>query len=137
MNKDDFKFVIADVSSTGIGPRFTYAELLMHERVPFKFQSIIKIYILREMKILNPDIEEPENIEIGKHLLSLDNDNLIYDVYKRLKLRVRFCFPKKSGYGMKTLKIGDFISYVKKNGSDNIVLQEIILSNLGLMAFSV
>ena len=65
MADNDFKYVLRDFSSTQIGSRFTYEEMLMCDRVPFKLQSIIKLYILSKnsakstglLKISNPSIK--------------------------------------------------------------------------------
>lgn len=134
-NENDFKYVIQDISSTQIGARFTYEDILMNERVPYKFQSIINIYILREMK---HSIEFPEKVEIGKHLLEIEAGNLIYDTYKRLKLKVGFCVPDNKGaYKNKKLSFADFIIFIEKNGKENIYIQEITISNLALMTFTV
>ena len=137
MNKDDFKYVIADFSSTQIGARYSYEELLMHERVPFKFQSILRIYILREMKTLDPSLEFPEKVVLQDHLLQIKPDNLVYETYKRLKLKVRFAAPYKDAYKLYNYKFDKFIDYVEEHGADNITIQEINISNLALMSFSI
>lgn len=138
MNDNDFKYVIADISSTSIGSRFTYEEILMNDRIPLKFQNIVTIYILREMKVIDKDNANPEKTMIGNHIYELANDNLIYNVYKRLKLKVKFTFPNgKGGFKSKNLKIDDFKKFVEKNGSDGLFIQEVNFSNLALMSFSV
>lgn len=138
MNDNDFKYVIQDISSTQIGSRFTYEDILMNERVPYKFQSIVNIYILREMKHSNPENEYPEKTEIGKHVLEIGPGNLIYDTYRRLKLKIRFCVPNNKGeYSVKQLAFSDFIAFIEKNGKDEIVVQDVTISNLALMTFTV
>ncbi len=137
MNKDDFKYVIADFSSTQIGARYSYEELLMQERVPFKFQSILRIYILREMKTLDPSLEFPEKVVLQDHLLQIKPDNLVYETYKRLKLKVRFAAPHKDAYKLYNYKFDKFIDYVEEHGADDITIQEINISNLALMSFSI
>lgn len=137
MNKDDFKYVIADFSSTQIGARFSYEELLMHERVPFKFQSIITIYILREMKALDPSNDKPEQTVLADHLLSIKPGNLIYETYKKLKLKVRFAAPHKDGFKLLNYKFDKFAEYIEDHGYENVVIQEINISNLALMSFSI
>ena len=64
----DFKYILQDLSKTMIGARFTYSELMEHERVPFKFQTIIDRLI---MPILN------EDMEIGAHILQLAGQVLV------------------------------------------------------------
>lgn len=143
-NENDFKYVIQDISSTQIGSRFTYEDILMNERVPYKFQSIINIYILREMKHENPENEFPEKTEIGRHVLSIKPGSLIYNTYKRLKLKVRFCFPNNKGeFTVKQLSFEQFYDFIESNSKDNslykesIYIQDVTISNLALMTFTV
>ena len=137
LNDNDFKYVIGDYSSTQIGARYTYEDILMHERVPFKFQSIVTIYILREMKVLDPSCDTPEKTMISDHLLAIEPGNLIYDTYKRLKLKVRFTAPYKDRYKVYNYKFDKFKDYVDVHGADGIMIQEINISNLALMSFAV
>lgn len=136
MNENDFKYVIQDISSTQIGSRFTYEDILMNERVPLKFQSIINIYILREMKN-DSSFEDPLKVSVGEHMLMLKPGNLIYDTYKRLKLKVRFCYPNKDAYKVKQLKFDEFIDFLDNYNKESIVIQDITISNLSLMTFTV
>lgn len=134
-NDNDFKYVIQDISSTQIGSRYTYEEILMNDRVPYKFQSILNIYILREMK---NEMEFPEKMEIGQHVLNLKPGSLIYDTYRRLKLKIRFCVPNGKGeFKVKQLSFQDFIIFTDKNGTDDVYIQDITISNLALMTFTV
>ena len=128
-NEKDFKYVIQDFSSTQIGSRFTFEEMMMHDRVPFKFQSIIKFYLLKEA--------DPQD-EIGHSILNISEDDYSYHVYKQLRIKIAFCQPKKGGgYKLITKKFLDFKDYQKNEWTDEHVLQHIIVSNLALMAFTV
>lgn len=129
MADNDFKYVLQDFSSTQIGARFTYEEMLLCDRVPFKFQSIIKLYILKE---------DVSTMEIGKHILELTEKNFSYDVYTKLKIKIRFCEPKKNG-GFKVLQktFNDFKKYQSTKWTDEHVLQDIAVSNLALMSFTI
>lgn len=129
MGNQDFKYVIQDTSFTQLGSRYTYEEMLMSDRVPFKFQSIIQLYILKSA--------DP-TFEIGQHILALTEDDFTYNVYRNLKIKVSFCEPKKlGGYKVKKLKFDEFKKYQKQNWSDQHVIQDVTISNLALMAFVV
>lgn len=129
MNENDFKYVIQDTSTTQLGSRFTYEEMLMSDRVPFKYQSIIQLYILK-----NAD----PAMEIGKHILELKDDEYNFQVYRQLKVKIRFCEPKKNGgYNVKQLRFAEFKKYQKEHWTDNHVIQDVTLSNLALMGFAI
>lgn len=129
MNENDYKYVMQDVSSTQLGARFSYEDLLAEDRVPFKFQSIIKIYFLREIL---------PTITIAEHFLHMDTKSLTYDIYKQLKVKIRFYEAKdKGGFIAKQMKAEEFVSYVQKNWKEENMIYEISFSNLALMAFSV
>lgn len=129
MKDQDFKYVIQDTSFTQLGSRYTYEEMLMSERVPFKFQSIIQLYILKSA--------DP-GLEIGQHILTLSSDDFNYNVYRNLKVKVSFCEPKKNGgYKVKKLKFDEFKKYQQANWTDAHVIQDVTISNLALMAFVV
>ncbi len=128
-NDNDFKYVIQDTSQTQLGSRYTYEEMLMSDRVPFKFQSIIQLYILKST--------EP-SMEIGEHILALNEEDYNFQVYRQLKIKIRFCEPKsKGGYKVKQLKFADFKNYQKISWTDEHVLQDVTISNLALMAFAI
>ena len=129
MADNDFKYVLQDFSSTQIGSRFTYEEMLMCDRVPFKLQSIIKLYILKE---------DVSTMEVGAHILGLSENDFSYDVYNKLKLKVRFCEPKKNG-GFKVIQksFSDFKKYQSTKWTDDHVLQDFSVSNLALMSFTI
>lgn len=128
-NDKDFKYVIQDTASTQLGSRFTYDEMLMSDRVPFKFQSIIQFYILKTAE---------SDEEIGKHILRITDDDYNFQVYRQLKIKIRFCEPKSNGgFKVKQLKFVDFKKYQKISWTDKHVIQDVTISNLALMGFSV
>ncbi len=130
MNERDYKYVMQDISSTQLGARYTYEDLLSEERVPFKLQSLIRIYVLRET--------DPQ-LELGQHVCQLQEGSLVLDVYKQLKMKVRFYEPKQNGEGFtsKQMKLEEFVLYAKEHWKENSMVYEIAFSNLALMAFSI
>lgn len=128
-NDRDFKYVIRDTSSTQIGSRYTYEEMMFCDNVPLKFQSIIHLYIL---KYASPELE------IGEHILQMKDEDYTYQIFRQLRVKIRFCEPKPSGgYKLKNLKFDEFKKYQQVNWTENHVIQEVTLSNLALMAFTV
>ena len=47
---NDFKYYMQDTGHLYFGARYSYAELLEHEMVPFKFKSIIEHYIMKDTR---------------------------------------------------------------------------------------
>ncbi len=125
-NENDFKYVLQEVSRTTIGARFTYAELLDQEHVPFKFRLILERLIL-------PYADS--NLTVGEHLLSLSPGDPNYRIYRQLKTKIKYFVPKKSGgYEERISGIDDLQKAVGLSEDDPPpVIQEIILSNLALM----
>ena len=122
----DFKYILQDLSKTMIGARFTYGELMEQERVPFKFQTIIDRLILPVME---------EDMEIGRHILSLTKTDKNYRIYENLKVKIRYYAPKKNGgFESKTVSLAE-LAKEAEHWDERAVLHEIILSNLALMSF--
>ncbi|MDE6687146.1 MAG: hypothetical protein K2J95_06390 [Lachnospiraceae bacterium] len=129
MNENDFKYVLQDFSSITLGARYSYHEIMENERVPFKLQSIVERYIL-------PHITDP-SMEIGRHVLSLTKEDPCYRIYENLKLRVKYFEPReKGGFQEKRAKLEGFLE-VAGVWKEDYMLQEIIFSNLAVMAFHI
>lgn len=131
MNENDFKYVLHDFSSIALGARYSYAEIMESERVPFKLQSIIERYIL-------PHVTDPSQ-EIGNHILTITKENPCFRIYQNLKLKIKYFEPRKNnneGYMEKKAGIEDFLS-VTAEWDERYMMQEVIFSNLAVMAFHI
>ncbi|MCQ2522232.1 MAG: hypothetical protein MJ105_07625 [Lachnospiraceae bacterium] len=127
--ENDYKHILTDFSSLTVGGRLTYKEILAHAYCPQKFQNIVRIYILKDA--------EPDMM-IGQHLLNITQDDLCYEFYRQLKIKVHFYAPHpKGGYKEKTLKLNDFLQFCDDHVGEELLVQDIIISNLALMGFSV
>jgi len=122
----DFKYVLQDLTKTMIGARFTYRELMGEERVPFKFQTIIDRLILT---YADPDMT------IGEHLLQITPQDKNYRIYENLKVKLHYYVSKETGgYVSKSTGLREFVT-ISENERKDIVMHEVILSNLALMSF--
>lgn len=129
LNENDYKFVLKETSATQIGARYTYEEALLNDDVPFKFRSIIQLYVLKETD---------EKKCIGMHLLEVNESDFIYQVFKQLKVKIQFYEPKAAGgYKMISLPFVKFKKYQADKWTDKHFMQSFTLSNLALMGFSV
>ena len=134
----DFKYFMQDTGSLYLGAKYTYQEILEDEMVTFKFKSIVEHYIMKDT--------DPETTLESK-LYYMTPEQFSYKTYTQLKARVKVSLlVEKRGllgrggvkYENKVMKLDEFtgmnLAQKKKSG---IVVQELILSKLSLMAFSV
>jgi len=129
LNENDYKYVLKETATTEIGARYTYEEALFHEFIPFKFQSIIQIYLLKEV---TPDVV------IGEHFLSITEGSLSYRIFNQLKIKIQFCEPKPNGtFKVKSMHFAKFQKYKESNWTSEHFLTSFTISNLALMGFQV
>lgn len=131
MNENDFKYVLQDFSNITLGARYTYQEIMECERVPFKLQSIVERYIL-------PHLENP-SVEIGQHVLTLTGADPCFRIYDNLKMKVKYFEPRKNGKGgyvEKKTALSAFLETAEA-WEEGCMIQELIFSNLAVMAFHI
>lgn len=135
---NDFKYYMQDVGNLYLGAHFSYAELMEHEMVPFKLKSIIEHYIMKDTA---PDTT------LESQFYYMEQDSFSYRTYMQLKAKVKISLlvekkplfgKKKMVYRTKVFPLAGFaqmnLAQKKKYG---VKIQEIILSKLGMMSFSV
>lgn len=135
---NDFKYYMQDVGNLYLGAHFSYAELMEHEMVPFKLKSIIEHYIMKDTA---PDTT------LESQFYYMEQDSFSYRTYMQLKAKVKISLlvekkpifgEKKMVYRTKVFPLAEFtqmnLAQKKKCG---VKIQEIALSKLGMMSFSV
>lgn len=135
---NDFKYYMQDVGSLYFGARYSYEELMVHEMVSFKFKSIIEHYIAKDTQL---------ETTLESQFYYMTDDLFSYKTYMQLKAKVKISLlvekkplfgTKKTVYQTQVLSLDEFVrmnlAQKKKCG---VIIQEIILSKLALMAFSV
>lgn len=135
---NDFKYFMQDVGSLYFGARYNYEEMLAHEMIPFKFKSIIEHYIRKDTQA---------DTTLESQFYYMTDDMFSYKTYMQLKAKVKICLlvekkplfgDKKAVYRNRTLSLDEFVkmnlAQKKKYG---VKIQEIIISKLALMSFSV
>ena len=138
LQNDDFKYYMQDTSAVYLGAKFSYAEILGQEMVNFKYKSIVEHYILKDT--------DPETT-LESQLYYMTPDQFSYKTYTQLKARVKVSVlvqkrklfgGTKTLYENKVLKIDELVGMnLAKKKQCGMVIQELILSKLALMAFSV
>lgn len=134
----DYKYVMGDTSSIYLGGKFTYQEMMDSDEVPFKFQSIIEHYLLKDT--------DPET-SLESQFYYMTPDSFSYRTYLQLKTRVKVCelVEKKNLFGKVTWAYQQKIYSLKDFAAINLaqkkargfVVQEIILSKLAVTFFNV
>lgn len=134
----DFKYFMQDTGSLYLGAKYSYVEILEDEMVTFKYKSIVEHYILKDT--------DPETT-LESQLYYMTPEQFSYKTYIQLKARVKVSIltDKKrlfgrpgAAYENKVLKLEELVkmnlAQKKKSG---VVVQELVLSKLALMSFSV
>ena len=135
---NDFKYYMQDIGSLYFGARYSYEELMAHEMVSFKFKSIIEHYIAKDTQL---------DTTLESQFYYMTDDLFSYRTYTQLKAKVKISLlvekkpllgTKKTVYQTQVLSLDEFVrmnlAQKKKYG---VIIQEIIISKLALMAFSV
>lgn len=135
---EEFRYVMQDTGNYYIGARFTYAECMEEDNIPFKFKAIIEHYLMKDTDVEN---------SLESHLYYLKNDEFSYKTYIQLKARVKISVlttkknifgKEKTIYEEKIVSISDLaeMNLARKKGS-GVIIRELVLSKLALMSFSV
>lgn len=134
----DYKYFMQDTGSIYLGAKLSYAEILQDEMVNFKYKSIVEHYIFKDT--------DPQTT-LESQLYYMTKEQFSYRTYQQLKARVKISIleekkslfgKKKTGYATRTMPISAFADMnLAQKKAQGVVIQELILSKLGLMAFVV
>lgn len=134
----DFKYFMQDTGSLYLGAKYSYAEILEDEMVTFKYKSIVEHYILKDT--------DPETT-LESQLYYMTPEQFSYKTYTQLKARVKVSMltdrkrifgQSKTAYENKVLKLDELVKMnLAQKKKCGLVVQELILSKLALMSFSV
>lgn len=137
MNRD-FKYFMQDAGSLYLGAKLSYAEILQDEMANFKYKSIVEHYIFKDT---DPDTT------LESQLYYMTKDQFSYRTYGQLKAKVKVSMLEekksiwgraKTGYQSKVMKLDEFVSMnLAQKKAAGAVVEELILSKLALMSFSV
>lgn len=134
----DYKYFMQDMGSIYLGAKLSYAEILRDESVNFKFKSIVEHYILKDT-----DLETT----LESQFYYLTKEAFSYRTYEQLKAKVKVCVltkkrgllgKTKAGYETKLLGLSELADMnLAQKKAKGLVIQELALSKIALMAFSV
>lgn len=138
MENKDFKYLVQDFSNLYLGKELTYDDIWNMEDTPFKLKAILNHYILKDV---------PKDTRMIDHLCELSKQDISYFTFEQLKLQIKlnYIVVKKNIFKKtitchvsKSVGIKEFMNEYKQlflNG--DITLEEMVVSKLALMAFSV
>lgn len=134
----DYKYFMQDTSSVYLGAKLSYTEILRDEMVNFKYKSIVEHYILKDT--------DPETT-LESQLYYMTKEQFSYRTYEQLKARVKisileekksFFSKSRTGYQTRTVPLAVLAEMnLAQKKAKGVVIQELVLSKLGLMSFSV
>ncbi len=138
---EDYKYVMADTAFVYVGAKYTYEELLEAEEVPFKLRTVAERYL---MPGLDPDTS------LESHFYYMTASESACRIYRQLKVKVKVSrlkekkgFPGRPGAG-KRVYVTENIPLERlvemtpaQKEQEGILIQEIIVSKLALMTFTV
>lgn len=134
----DYKYFMQDAGNIYLGAKLSYAELLRDEMVNFKYKSIVEHYIFKDT--------DPETT-LESHLYYIEKEQFSYRTYEQLKAKVKINIleekktvfgKKKTGYVTKLIPLAQLADMnLAQKKAKGIVIQELAMSKLALMAFSV
>lgn len=134
----DYKYMMQDTGNVYIGARFSYKELIEEETIPFKFKVIVERYIKQDLD---------DSVTLESHFYYMQPEGFAFQSYRQLRTKVKYneLITKKNIFGKtvkryvtKVLPIEKFaVLSVEEKKKKSVMIQEIILSKLGLMTFTV
>lgn len=134
----DFKYFMQDTGSLYLGAKYSYAEILEDEMVTFKYKSIVEHYILKDT--------DPETT-LESQLYYMTPEQFSYRTYRQLKARVKVCLlvekkrlfgQVRSEYENRVMKLEELVGMnLAQKKKCGVVVQELVLSKLALLSFSV
>lgn len=132
----DFKYVLQDTARISLGVKYTYGEMLTDERIPFKLQTVVSQYLLKE---------SAADTTLESEFYYLEKGTFVYDVYHQLKAKakVRTQTVKKTLFGKEKVVYKESVLSVAELADMNLarkkasglLIEEIEISKLGLMTF--
>jgi len=135
---EDYKYVMQDTGYLYLGAKYTYGELMEHEMMPFKFAAILERYIIPDMSL---------ETTLESNFYYMKPEDFTYKTFMQLKAKVKISrmVTKKNLFGRtenvyktEILPLKDFVmKSSEQKEKENIFIQEIVISKLGLFSFIV
>lgn len=135
---NDYKYFMQDTGSLYFGARYNYQEIMQDVNANFKFKSVIEHYIAKDTDM---------STTLESHLYYMTPEQFSYRTYEQLKAKVKISvleekkslFGKtKTGYRTKVVHLNELAGWnLARKKKMGLVIQELIISKLALMTFSI
>ncbi len=137
---EDYKYIMMDTAFLYLGSKYSYQEVVANEEVPFKFRTIVERYLI-------PEIGAETTLE--SDLYHMTEKDFTCRTYLQLKAKVKVSrlVTKKGFLGLGKPKrvyetvmipLAQFVKLSKaEKEKDGIFVQELCISKLSLMTFTV
>ena len=137
MENNDFKYILQDFNNIYIGARWTYQEMTEHKDIPFKWKAVIAHYLSKDADL---------SMKFVDHLFAMTEHDFSYQTYLQLKAKVKVSvwetkkglFGTKSGYVSREYSVEEMVTDPQiREMRDHMIVEELRLSKIALMSFSV
>lgn len=128
---EDYKYCIQEISTIYLGTKYTFAELLDDDNVPFKLRAIFEQFICPKA-----DLEDT----LETHLYYLEAGSFLVKTYDRLKCKVKInIIEEKRGKKAYTTKVISVSKLVEMSAEEKekmgVVVAEISFNKLAVATF--
>lgn len=134
----DYKYFMQDTGSVYLGAKLSYAEIMQDEMVNFKYKSIVEHYIFK-------DTDPKTTLE--SHFYYMTKEQFSCRTYEQLRVKLKVSIleekrsllgKKKMGYTTKLMPLAALVDMnLAQKKAKGLVIQELAISKLALMSFSV
>ena len=134
----DYKYFMQDTGSVYLGAKLSYAEIMQDEMVNFKYKSFVEHYIFKDT--------DPETT-LESHFYYMTKEQFSCRTYEQLRVKLKVSIleekrsllgKKKMGYTTKLMPLAALVDMnLAQKKAKGLVIQELAISKLALMSFSV
>lgn len=137
---EDYKYIMMDTAFLYLGSKYSYREVVENEEVPFKFRTIVERYLI-------PEIGAETTLESDLYYMTEKDFTCRTYLQLKAKVKVSRLVTKKGFLGLGKPKrvyetvmipLAQFVKLTKaEKEKDGIFIQELCISKLSLMTFTV
>ena len=137
ITRKNLKQLCVDFDLYTLGTSEEYEEMLKSEEIPYKWKAIIRHYLLKET---SPDTT------MENHIFFMKEDDFAYETFQELKASFKMSVwieadgkrHKHGHYESREYKISEIVQSEELHRKmDTIIVEELHLTKLALMMFSV
>ena len=138
LDYQDYRYILQDARILYVGAKFNFGDIAVEEEIPFKFRSIIMRCVLGE-------VDKEDTVESVFYYMK--PEGYLYEIFLQLRTKVKVSeltlvkrmFGRMEWiYKERVYKLSEFAALTKEEKERlGIVVQEVQLSKLAIMTFSI